>query len=406
MSIFRRKNKQGGLRNSKMSDIKQEEEEKKKVVLTGKDNRVKAQSSCQNRRQHIANIDKIKNILTPSLAHHLVIFELESEIYVYVTTKKSLELFKSLKTSRRDDISRKWMDSTLISESSLNTFKNDLLKNIRNDEEVKKLGIQLGDKLIPKNIQDKLKEELQNDDNKIKNVLVFCEEKDIDYLWEWIYWDEKKFFWGKKFHICRIPNDRILKDGLKPQNIEIKQSVIIPATACLCGNEDKKCFNTKGDDLQGALNILRNLDSVDCIHFVAKIDISQENNDIYESCEEALGALGYDQNHNFKLLFLNIRIPNDVNNYEEMLRDPDYKLRVLNLKDLFTRSAEIWIDTNLDLTDDLALNFANDFYIELKKGRKTVPEVLTEARKKGDELCRLAYVVKGNPSTTVSWKAS
>lgn len=362
--------------------------------------------AANREKQHQDNIKKIQNI-PKSCDHDLVIFESGSQIHVYVTTKECSEAFNS---GRNPDPHLKCIDSMLISKSFLNTFKSDLLKNIRNDDEVgvKNLGIQLG-KFIPKNIQAKLKEELQNDDNKIKNVWIFCEENDIDYLWEWIYCEEKDFFWGKKFHICRIPNDRISKGGLKPQNIEVKQYAFISPNNCQCGYKDKNCFNSTFFSLRKALNNIRNLNGVDCMHFVAKIDIYQENRDIYESCEDAFKALGYydqDNKYKIKFLFLNIRIPENFNDYKELIESPEYKLRLLELKDLFTRSAEIWIDTNLDLPDDLALNFSNDFYIELKNGRKTIPEVLTEARKKGNEFCRLAYVVKGNPSTTVSWTAS
>jgi predicted transcriptional regulator len=453
--------------------------EKKSAEVVKRSQTVDAKGNTR----HWKIIDKlIKDIKScpESCRHDLVIFESGSEIYAYVTTGECLERLKRLNSLPIDDISRKCIDNTPISKSSfdLNTFKNGLLKDIKenNEKGVKNRGIKLGLELIPKNIQAKLKEELQNDDNKIKNVWIFCEEKDIDYLWEWIYCKEKDFFWGKKFHMCRIPNGKISKGGLKPQNIEIKQRVFIQGNACQCGNKDKKCFNPEGDGLQGALNNIRNLNSVDCMHFVANINIYQENKDIYESCEDKLQKLKclftldtdyakyletndrsvhtkindefekyadrlsgeaektrsekekhwvitdgkkkylvedtqeelkvYDQNYKLKFLFLNIRIPENVNNYEKMIKSANYELRLLKLKDLFTRSAEIWIDTNLDLPDNLALNFSNDFYSELKNGRKTVPEVLTEARKMGNELCRLAYVVKGNPSTTVSWTAS
>jgi hypothetical protein len=389
-----RKNKHVGLMESKLDDIIQGEEEK---VAVSEANSDKAQSIYQSWGQHIANIDKIKNILTPSQAHHLVIFELESEIIFYVTTKKSLESFKSLKTSHIDDIS-KCIDRRLISESSfdLNTFKNDLQKNIKNHDEVgvKKLGSLLCVKLMPWTIQAKLKEELQSD-NKIKDVWVFCEEKHIDYLWEWIYWENatERFFWGDRFHICRIPND-IAGNEFKELTCTIENGVAIIDTFCDSARIDSALFKSQPNwviiELQNELDELKKLGNVDYIHVVIHVKtIERDSNTDIELLSSKLEK--FLKTKKPKFLFLNIRGTGDN--------------RIIGIfKKIFTDKVPIWIDTNLDLEDNAKISFTQDFYKILRESKdREIAEVVTEARNTCNSFCRLAYVIKGSPHTTIIW---
>jgi hypothetical protein len=302
-----------------------------------------------------------------------------------------------------------------------NKLKKDWVGCIRNGDEdrIKKYGGDLWNELIPKGIKKRLEAELQSDNDKIKDVWIFCECEDIDYLWEGIYLKEKNLFWGDKFHIVRLP--KICEcDNV---NFQIKQVALITDDECNCRSEDEKwcesITNCKSVSLQKGLEV-EGLDGVDCIHLVANIKSFEDDSNLYNLCTNALQKLNclfsmksdyanslqegpvdsevkaefannkrplsneawveelgknwqildgkakylientgeklkiYDPNCKLKFLFLNIRIP------QEKKDGADYTKSLQKLKEIFTRSAEIWIDTTLDLPDSPSLNFTKD----------------------------------------------
>jgi hypothetical protein len=65
-------------------------------------------------------------------------------------------------------------------------------------------------------------------------------------------------------------------------------------------------------------------------------------------------------------------------------------------------SADMWIDTSFEVTEEFASIFANAFYEEFCTGKSAV-EAVTKAREKigKKNILRLAYVLRGNPYVTV-----
>lgn len=49
-----------------------------------------------------------------------------------------------------------------------------------------------------------LKDVLPNGCNRMCEVWIYCEDADIDPIWEWLYIEEREFFWGDEFSIVRI----------------------------------------------------------------------------------------------------------------------------------------------------------------------------------------------------------
>lgn len=336
---------------------------------------------------------------------HLCIFESKAKIYVYVTLNKYKNVFDSLAITSPSH-------NAFSSESGINIMeclgivsinKQDKLKKdwvgcIKNNNEniIKEYGEDLWNELIPKGIKKTLEAELESD-NEIKDVWIFCECEDIDYLWEGIYLKEKNLFWGDEFHMIRIPKDRI--DQIS-KNCEFKSPYQINNVAfivdedCQCIAKDKNCFSENSViNLQQDSDKLKKLKDVDCVHLVASIGTFEDRH-YYELCAEALK----ERNNNLMFLFLNIRIPpnEDASKYPLLPK----------LKELFTSSAEIWVDTSLDLPDDPELSFTEIFYEKLRGSPKNIPKVATEARgncKICKNFCRLAYVVSGNPCPPVTW---
>jgi hypothetical protein len=209
------------------------------------------------------------------------------------------------------------------------------------------------------------------------------------------------FFWGDKFHIIRIPNERILNNcDFEKSNYPCQinnVAIIIDDFDCHCTADDTKCFKGQRKvtfiTLQEIINGSKNLKEFDCIHLV--LSGRQVTKELISSCRQAL------RNCKLKFLFLNIRAPNDCSSKH-----------LTQFKELFTSSAEIWIDS-LDLPNDSAPQFTKYFYKEFWSNKKNVAAAATKTRKNiernaeglntGKELWRLAYVVTGNPCTKISW---
>jgi hypothetical protein len=287
-------------------------------------------------------------------------------------------------------------------------LKKDWVMSIRDNNEsiVKEYGEDLWNKLIPKGIKEMLEAELEIDNDKIKDVWIFCEEENIDYPWEGIHWGN--FYWGDRFHIVRIPEGRIPENCKSDnQNIQIKKIAVIIDEDCDCTDSDMEYFNKLSEKKKEIISLqneedLNKLDlkGVDSIHVVASIDTIEEKGNLRDLFEDAFNKL----DNKPKFLFLNIRSRDPVRAARDYINLPEFK-------NIFIRAVDIWIDTSFGLQDDISPGFAKEFYEVLescKKNQKNVTEVVTEAREKMDckRFCRLAYMVFGNPCNTVSWDVS
>jgi hypothetical protein len=161
---------------------------------------------------------------------HLCIFASKAKIYVYVTVAKYKNVFDSLaiKSPSHNAFSSEMCINMMKCLGSVPINKPDKLKKdwegcIRDSNEniIKDYGEDLWKELIPKDIEKTLKTELESDNDKIKDVWIFCEDKNIDFLWEWIYWKEKNFFWGDEFSIIRIEKGCDMSECLVKKEIFI-----------------------------------------------------------------------------------------------------------------------------------------------------------------------------------------
>lgn len=276
--------------------------------------------------------------------------------------------------------------------SSFSTYINENDANVP----VENIGIELRDLLLPENIKEVLKAELQSDNHNINNIWVFCGNENTDCLWEWIYWENatEGFFWGDRFHICRIPND-IAGKTFKKLTCNIENGVTIIDPLCTSADIDRDLFKSQPNwviiKLQSGkeLDKLKKLGNVDYIHVVISVKTietdSNQFNDLLSSKLEEF----FKKREEPKFLFLNIRGTGD-------------NQIIGKFKKIFTDKVPIWIDTNLDLKDDDEISFTQNFYKILKENReREITEVVTEARNTCNSFCRLAYIIKGSPHTTI-----
>jgi hypothetical protein len=74
----------------------------------------------------------------------------------------------------------------------------------------KSIGAVKEDKVISfgKKVYDTLlvNKKISNGSDETSGVWIYCIDEMIYPIWEWLYDEDRKFFWGDKFHIVRIPN--------------------------------------------------------------------------------------------------------------------------------------------------------------------------------------------------------
>jgi hypothetical protein len=98
---------------------------------------------------------------------------------------------------------------------------------------------------------------LSVDSQNMGEVWVYCQNKFLEPLWEWLFW--KNDFWGNLFHIVRIPETFMNNEGLKSK---IEEVTILRAPSCLCAVADSQIIGASGvetkdkdissaEDLQG-----------------------------------------------------------------------------------------------------------------------------------------------------------
>jgi hypothetical protein len=423
---------QSGLGQKLKADIKdktigqQEKIDQKREQQSKTDIDDKFRENYINNREFNYQIDTILGILKQYPAH-LFIFESKLKLYFYVTIddkyQKVLENILSLSQNENsldttpgnfEEMITKYLESKPIRKLVSNDFEKEILYHIKNEnkEGIITMGEKLRDALIPEEITTMLKEELKNDPDKIKNVWIF-EENNIDHLWEWIYWEEKNFFWGDNFHIVRIPENYKFTNP----NFQINNATILSDANCRCADDDKDILHNKLGSIEeiGLLKTKRykKLGKPNCIHIVVNIETFDKEKGLYNALRNVfkktkLSNLQGVKKPNF--LFLNIRAPTS----EEQHLKPDEIDKIIHeIRKIFDSPAETWIDTNLPLPDSPTPQFAEYFYEMFLKNKDNVNvvEAVAKAReeieKQKDIGCksfwRLAYVVKGNPYAMVTW---
>jgi hypothetical protein len=266
------------------------------------------------------------------------------------------------------------------------------------EEQIEDLGSKFYEAFIP---DDEIRAELEGAN--INWVWIDCRQEEIYPFWEWLHTNKKEnkkgYFWGDEYNIIRLPKNCEFQNSNSPY--QIKSIAMISDYDCSCITEDEECIRELPEMFPIGFNEIKNesekLNAYDCIHLVGSGAVVTK--DLLSPCADALSL-------NLKFLFLNIRAPND--NHSTANHD-----LIVKLKKLFTRSAEIWIDTSWDLPDEPAPHFVKYFYgKELWVNEKNVASIATKTRKKIDEneknlgckqFWRFAYVVKGNPCAEITW---
>ena len=228
-------------------------------------------------------------------------------------------------------------------------------------------------------LQNKLK--LPNKYDRMSGVWVYCEYEDIDPLWEWIYWEEKKSFWGDIFHIVRIEGHCDISDcQVSSELIILKDRTPNPLWDSLTSDCNGRVVKCRGEYLHN--DSFRPGCIKNCI----------------VCCPIAISGT------------INVALEKTFNNKNKiLLLYPCTKLSGLKVL------PSAWIDSRLDIPKEHAKYFVNCFcevLNDLKKPREVrVAEIVTETRKKMErdprgsnfnKLWRLAYVVNGNPYTTLT----
>lgn len=293
---------------------------------------------------------------------------------VYFFTKQNSTVkpnWKEITYNIIEEISAKWDG---LSEHLIN----------QKEEDIKCTGMNFYDWLV--------KDVLPTGCDRTSEVWIYCEDADIDPIWEWLYIKSSNgecFFWGDKFHIIRIPENG--EFGISNNPCQINKVAFISDVECSCKCGDEECFVGLPEENKIDLRYLKgdtNLDAFDCVHLVARSSIV--TTDLLNSCESALSKA------KFKFLFLHIR----TEEHDRTLDD------LQKLKKIFIRPADIWIDTSLNLPNDSEAPYFTKYFYEELWSKKGIAESATKARKKIEEekkdlgcknFWRLVYVVKGNP---------
>ena len=348
----------------------------------------------------------------------LFIFFEESKIYAYKRIPLLLNTIFSSQNVDEENIENKNKSIEIlieeyseskkyrpINKTEISKIKKDLVKYINKNKErnVKLCGQRLNELIYEKT---KLKEELQNDNDKIKNVVICCKDEDIDYVWEWIYWKEKKFFggdkffWGDKFNIVRIPKDGIPDRELKNSTFQINTVTILKDNCHVAWNICENMCNKLNsivncEEKSLDISTLSSLRISDCIHIGAwRKTFDGEN--LTTICQT------FSQRKPI-FLFLNIfsNEPSSTFGDASKLINPC--------------PATTWIDSSFNIPEEseeskkVAKLFVNCFYDEvieeLSNRGANIVEIVAKIRKNEkikDNLWRFVYVVHGNPCTILT----
>ena len=286
-----------------------------------------------------------------------------------------------------------WVKLSQDYEQLIERFKKELTEFTGSEEAIERLGAEFY-KVLPPVVRKVL------EDKKIDWVWIDCTKEEINPFWEWIYTGGgEPFFWGDRFHIVRIPES--WKEGAAPLTFKIENIAIVKGSLCPLILDDNKCL----DGLCKAIyreqigledcDRLKNLDVFDGIHVVASSGTFGKSyfNKYIKSIKMALSSKrqanlsnGNATKNRPAFLFLNICGCN---------KDIQSQIRELI-------SADMWIDTSFEVTEDFASIFAKEFYEEFCTGKSAV-EAVTKARQKigNKNILRLVYVVRGNPYARV-----
>jgi len=228
------------------------------------------------------------------------------------------------------------------------------------------------------------KEVLQpRDCNSSYGVWINCKDEDIDPLWEWLYTKSEDFFWGDKFDIVRIHRHCEISPCNVNRNVTIlagQESILSPDSLRTNLQKVVKCkieieYLQEGSDSE--LNISKDTHT---LIIAGGIKIS--------------GKVGT----NLNLIFTDNKI---------LLLCPCMQLP-LDLQSF----PSVWIDSRFK-PGTHAEDFVKCFFKVLSSdsGQAKVVEIVRKTRKKmqndssvsnDSRLWRLAYVVNGNPCTTLT----
>lgn len=308
-------------------------------------------------------------------------------------TKKILEEFKKI-------LIEEYSKTKQINKTTISDIKEDLLQSINKEKIVKNCGEELNTALICDEIGTKVKEELQKDDDKNNNILIYCQDEYIDYVWEWIYWKEKNFFWGDRFHIVRIPKNYKFEKDLKFQidTFTFLLDSYCPQVCKKC-KKSKKFLNELLENIVECKKIplesskqFRHLK--DCVHIGACRETIEKNPDYFKTFKGELAL------NKPKFLFLNIFTKKNSPSKRGLLSEA-----------INSAPPTIWIDSSLNIEENFASAFVESFYEVFEKSLKNnkeakIVEIIAKTREKIEKdqknsFWRLAYIVNGNPSTTL-----
>lgn len=201
-------------------------------------------------------------------------------------------------------------------------------------------------------------------------VWIYCEDKQINPLWEWICVksedesseNSKYFFWGDRFFIVRIPTERIPETyKSEDSKFKIEEVDILLDTNSSNACSDRKCLRELGIvDNEIDLNkpdAQNNLKASDCIHIAADIELFIHHTPL-------LNALKASKDMTF--LFLNIWGPGVSRGMHIM--------KWINVISAKTRIYPI-----LNVPPDFAPIFAKCFY-ECVAKEKNVAEAVRKTR--------------------------
>lgn len=362
----------------------------------------------------------------------LLIFESKSEIYFYLNMKKffndTLERFiKSTHEDLKDPTNKnreqekikenleavlKNLKDECIYKQSINELNvsgaiNNLLKCLNDFDEnkVKNQGSELKGRLIPLTLT-----ELKSENDETKDIWIFCEKKDIDYHWEWIYWVEEHFFLGDRFNIVRIPENC----HVKKLKLQIDKFTFLIEKPChpakkRCTKAKKHLYELLGKTITCEKLIVNspkkidysNLDASDCIHVGGYGETFEEKLSDYRTALRKKIELNTP-----KFIFLNM-FPkkNTVISTHSQLS-----------KEINAFTPTIFVDSSLNVPESFASVFVECFYEKFKKHLEDDKEVniveiflktreeIEKMENQGDHntFWKFAYVVIGNPSTILT----
>jgi hypothetical protein len=261
-----------------------------------------------------------------------------------------------------------------------------------------------GEKFCKRLLKDKSKKLLDRCD-RMNVVWIYCKDKNISPLWEWIYTNED-FFWGDKYHIIRIPENCEFENS----KFRINTFTFLLDGSCLPAcDKCKKSKKSLKELLEGIVECneikfnspekFDDLEVLDCIHVGA--------------CEETLKKTPLEYKTKFlerlkrkpKFIFLNMFAEESSSTYAPLSEA------------IKSVPPNTWIDSSsLNVPEEFALDFIECFYETFKESLKNnneakIVEIIGKTREKIEKIeknqeklnsnafWRLAYVVNGNPYT-------